>query len=154
MLYNDECIKMHKIILYVIAGCAVLFNVQIAAYGDELSTNRAEQNTTTKRRVPSGVETMVARTFAWRAGRPGGLCSEYYTPALQIVDPPQHGTVRLDSVLATPRGSGCPNPIHGQGVFYRSAEGYVGQDSPLIAPMIRWRSTGWAEYRPAIAPSS
>jgi hypothetical protein len=115
-----------------IAILAVLLTVngsQNGAFGDDLSTNRTEQNTTTERRVASGVETMVARTFAWRSGRQGsGLCSEYYIPALQIVDPPQHGTARIDSILAIPRGSGCSNPIHGQGVFYRSVDSYVGQD--------------------------
>jgi hypothetical protein len=121
-------VKMRKI-LYVIAGFALLFdNVQIAAYGENLSTNRVERNTTSKRAVPSGTETMVASVSAWRSGRSGGLCSEYYIPALQIVDPPTHGTLRFDSILTIPKGSGCSNPIHGQGVFYRSSDDYVGQD--------------------------
>jgi hypothetical protein len=116
-------------ILYAIAGFAVLSNgVPIAAYGDNLSTNRPEQNTATKRRVTSGAETMVASSSGYRSGGPGGLCSEYYIPALQIVDLPKHGTVRFDSILTIPKGSGCPNPIHGRGVFYRSADGYTGED--------------------------
>jgi hypothetical protein len=116
-------------LIAVFAGLLAINSSQIAAFAGDLSTNRTEQNTTTKRRVVSGAETMVARTFAWRSGRSGGsFCSEYYIPALQVVDPPQHGTVRIDSILAIPRGSGCSNPIHGQGVFYRSFDGYVGQD--------------------------
>ena len=115
--------------LHVIAGSALLFgNIQIAAYGDNLSTKRTEQNTTTKRKVPSGVETMVGSASGYRTGGSGSLCSEYYIPALQIVDPPKHGTVRFDSILTIPKGSGCANPIHGQVVFYRSADGYTGQD--------------------------
>ena len=117
-------------ILYAIMGFAVLFNgVQIAAYGDDLSTNRTEQDTVTKRKVISGTETMVASTFSWRTGRSGGgFCSESYKPALQIIDPPKHGTARIDSILNIPKGSRCPNPIHGQGIFYRSSDGYKGED--------------------------
>ena len=116
-------------IFFAITGFALLFdNVQITAYADNLSTNRTEQNTTARRKVPSGEETMVASASGWRSGRPGSLCSEYYISALQIVDPPKHGTVRFDSILTIPKGSGCSNPIHGQGVFYRSADGYIGQD--------------------------
>jgi len=116
-------------VLYVIAGCVVLFSgVRIPAYGDNLSTNRPEQNTSTKRKVMSGGETMVANISRWRSDRPGSLCSESSISAVQIVDPPKHGTARIDSVLTIPRGSGCSNPIHGQGVFYRSLEGYVGRD--------------------------
>jgi hypothetical protein len=116
-------------IFYAITGFAMLFDgVPIAAYGDNLSTKRTEQDTTTKRKVPSGVETMVGSASGYRTGGSGSLCSEYYIPALQIVDPPMHGTVRFDSILTIPRGSGCANPIHGQGVFYRSSDGYTGQD--------------------------
>jgi len=116
-------------VLYLIAGFAVVFgNAQIAAYGDNLSTNRTEQNTTTKRKVTSGVEAMVGSASGYRTGGSGSLCSEYYIPALQVVDPPKHGTVRFDSILTIPKGSGCANPVHGQGVFYRSSDGYVGQD--------------------------
>jgi hypothetical protein len=116
-------------VVCAIAGFAVLLSgVSAVAYGDDLSTNRPEQNTASKRRVISGVETMVASTSGFRSGRPGGLCSEYYIPALQIVDPPKHGTVRFDTIFTIPKGSGCPNPIHGQGVFYRPADGYTGRD--------------------------
>ncbi|MBV8337484.1 MAG: hypothetical protein JO358_18995 [Alphaproteobacteria bacterium] len=116
-------------ILYAMGGFALLLNViQITAYGDEPSTSRPERDTTTKRKVLPGTETMVASTFGWRAGRSGGYCSEYYMPVLQLVDPPKHGTVRFDTVLAIPKGSGCPNPVHGQGVFYRPSDGYTGQD--------------------------
>jgi hypothetical protein len=125
---QKKSLKMRKR-LYVIAGFAVLFSsVQIYAYGDNLSTNRTEQNTTAKRVVPSGTETMIASATNWRSGHPGSLCSEHYIPALQIVDPPKHGAVRFDSILTIPKGSGCSNPIHGQGVFYRPLDGYTGQD--------------------------
>jgi hypothetical protein len=121
-------VTMRKM-LYAIAGCAVLFNgIWIPAYGDNLSTNRPEQNTSAKRKVISGTETMVGNISRWRSDRPGSLCSESSISAVQIVDPPKHGTARIDSILTIPRGSGCSNPIHGQGVFYRSLEGYVGLD--------------------------
>jgi hypothetical protein len=121
-------VKVRKA-LYAIVGFAALFgNAQIAVHGDNLSSNRTEQNTTTKLRVQSGAETMVASFSGYRTGASGSLCSEYNVPALQIVEPPKHGTVRMDTILTIPKGSGCSNPIHGQGVFYRSADGYIGQD--------------------------
>ena len=58
-----------------------------------------------------------------------GQCRLNRIPALELLTPPQHGAVRFATVdVGVPKGSGCANSVDGQGIFYRPAPGFVGQD--------------------------
>ena len=76
-------------------------------------------------------ETMVASASRWRyhEGEAQVQCTPNGIPALELVTPPQHGTVRfVDVDLGIPKGSGCINSVYGKAVFYRPNTGYVGKD--------------------------
>jgi hypothetical protein len=87
------------------------------------------QETTLRRSVPRDAETMVSSASRWRSQGGAGLCSTWYIPALELVTPPKHGTVRFVSTdIGVPRGSGCSNSVYGQAVLYHPAPGFVGED--------------------------
>jgi hypothetical protein len=84
-----------------------------------------------RRSVPPDTETMVSSASRWRYREGEGQvqCSPNGTPALELVTPPKHGTVRFVAAdLGVPRGSGCTNSVYGQAVLYRPDPGFVGKD--------------------------
>jgi len=79
--------------------------------------------------VPRDTETMVNSASKYRVQEGSGQCSPNGIPALEVVTPPEHGTVRFVTTdVGIPKGSGCSNSIYGQGVFYRPDPGFVGRD--------------------------
>jgi hypothetical protein len=84
---------------------------------------------TLRRSVPRDAETMVSSAVRWRYQGGPGLCSTRYIPALDLVTPPMHGTVRFIATdIGVPRGSGCSNSVYGQAVLYHPNPGFVGED--------------------------
>jgi len=84
-----------------------------------------------RRVIPSDTETMVSSASRWRyhEGEGQRQCSPNGIPALELVTPPQHGTVRfVFADLGVPKGSGCINSVYGQAVLYRPNPGFVGKD--------------------------
>jgi hypothetical protein len=84
-----------------------------------------------RRVVPPDTETMVASASQWRyrEGEGQQQCSPNGVPALELVTPPRHGTVRfVYADLGIPKGSGCINSVYGQAVMYRPDPGFVGRD--------------------------
>jgi hypothetical protein len=84
-----------------------------------------------RRIVPRDTETMVASASQFRIqeGASYQLCTPNGVPALELVEPPKHGTVRfIQADLGIPRGSGCKNSVYGQAVMYRPNPGFVGRD--------------------------
>jgi hypothetical protein len=84
-----------------------------------------------RRSVPRDTETMVSSASRWRYREGEGQvqCSPNGIPALELVTPPKHGTVRFVTAdLGVPRGSGCINSVYGQAVLYRPDPGFVGKD--------------------------
>jgi len=84
-----------------------------------------------RRSVLRDTETMVGSASQWRYREGEGQvqCSPNGIPALELVTPPKHGTVRfVDADLGVPRGSGCINSVYGQAVMYRPDPGFVGRD--------------------------
>jgi hypothetical protein len=84
-----------------------------------------------RRNVPPDTETMVASASRWRYREGEGQreCSPNGIPALELVTPPKHGTVRFVAAdLGVPKGSGCINSVYGQAVLYRPDPGFVGKD--------------------------
>ena len=96
-----------------------------------------------RRNVPRDMETRVSSAANWRQRRVG-QCTASSIPALEIVTPPKHGTVRFVTTdVGVPRGSGCTNSIYGQAVFYRPDSGFTGQDQftynrPAEAMAFNW----------------
>ena len=79
--------------------------------------------------IPRDTERMVSSASKWRHQEGSGQCSPNGIPALELIAPPKHGTVRFATTdIGIPRGSGCTNPVYGQGVFYRPDPGFVGRD--------------------------
>ena len=90
-----------------------------------------EPGTKLRRNVPRDTETMVssASRYRYHEGEAQQQCSPNGIPALELVTPPKHGTVRfVDADLGIPRGSGCINSVYGKAVLYRPNPGYVGKD--------------------------
>ena len=84
-----------------------------------------------RRVVPPDTETIVSSASQWRyrEGEGQRQCSPNGIPALELVTPPQHGTVRfVYADLGIPKGSGCINSVYGQAVLYRPNPGFVGRD--------------------------
>ena len=84
-----------------------------------------------RRVIPSDTETMVSSASRWRyhEGEGQRQCSPNGIPALELVTPPQHATVRfVFADLGVPKGSGCITSVYGQAVLYRPNPGYVGKD--------------------------
>ena len=82
-----------------------------------------------RRSIPRDIETMVGSAVKYRVQEGSGQCSPNSIPALELVTPPKHSTVRFVTTdVGIPRGSGCSNSIYGQGVFYRPDPGFVGRD--------------------------
>jgi hypothetical protein len=84
-----------------------------------------------RRVVVRDTETMVASASQYRTHEGEGyqLCTPNGVPALQLVEPPKHGTVRfVVADLGIPKGSGCKNSVYGQAVMYQPAPGFVGRD--------------------------
>jgi hypothetical protein len=74
---------------------------------------------------------MVSSASRWRYREGEGQvqCSPNGIPALELVTPPKHGTVRFVLAdLGVPKGSGCINSVYGQAVMYRPDAGFVGRD--------------------------
>jgi hypothetical protein len=84
-----------------------------------------------RRVVPPDTETMVSSASQWRyrEGEAQMQCTPNGIPALELVTPPKHGTVRfVFADLGVPKGSGCINSVYGQAVMYRPDRGFVGRD--------------------------
>jgi hypothetical protein len=84
-----------------------------------------------RRSVLRDTETMVGSASQWRYREGEGQvqCSPNGIPALELVTPPKHGTVRfVEADLGVPRGSGCINSVYGKAVLYRPNPGFVGKD--------------------------
>ena len=76
-------------------------------------------------------ETMVSSASQYRTREGEGYqqCTPNGIPALELVTPPKHGTVRfVVAELGVPKGSGCMNSVYGQAILYRPAPGFVGKD--------------------------
>jgi hypothetical protein len=76
-------------------------------------------------------DTMVASASQYRTHEGEGyqLCTPNGVPALELVTPPKHGTVRfVVADLGIPKGSGCKNSVYGEAVMYRPDPGFVGRD--------------------------
>lgn len=81
--------------------------------------------------VPRDAETMVSSASQWRTheGEAQKQCMPNGIPALQLVTPPKHGTVRfVVADLGIPKGSECINSVYGQAVMYRPDPRFVGKD--------------------------
>jgi hypothetical protein len=84
-----------------------------------------------RRTVLRDTETVVGSASQWRyrEGEGQRQCSPNGIPALELISPPKHGTVRfVDADIGIPKGSGCINSVYGKAVFYQPFPGYVGQD--------------------------
>lgn len=84
-----------------------------------------------RRVVLRDTETMVSSASQWRyhEGEAQEQCTPNGIPALKLVTPPKHGSVRfVFTNLGIPIGSGCINPVYGEAVMYRPDPGFVGRD--------------------------
>jgi hypothetical protein len=82
-----------------------------------------------RRVVPRDTETMVASAVRYREQEGSGYCTPNGVPALEVITPSKHGTVRFVTAdLGVPKGSGCVNSVYGQAVLYRPEPGFVGKD--------------------------
>jgi hypothetical protein len=84
-----------------------------------------------RRVVLRDTETMVASASQYRYHEGEGYqqCMPNGVPALELVTPPKHGTVRfVVADLGIPKGSGCTNSVYGQAVMYRPDPGFLGRD--------------------------
>jgi hypothetical protein len=85
------------------------------------------------RSVPPNVESRVGSTAMYHIKGGNGRCAARGTPTLEIVTPPMHGTVRLDTAdVGIPKGSGCRNSIYGTVILYTPASGFVGHDQFIL----------------------
>jgi hypothetical protein len=104
--------------------------VTVMAHGQAWGQSDAP-GTKLRRSVPRDTETMVSSASRWRYREGEGQvqCSPNGIPALELVTPPKHGTVRFVLAdLGVPKGSGCINSVYGQAVMYRPDAGFVGRD--------------------------
>jgi hypothetical protein len=111
------------------AVCLVLL-VMVTVPGEVWGQSDAP-GTKLRRVVLRDTETMVASTSQYRSheGEAYQQCTPNGVPALQLVRPPKHGTVRfVVADLGVPKGSGCTNSVYGQAVMYRPDPGFVGRD--------------------------
>ena len=79
-----------------------------------------------RRVVLRDTETMVSSDSQYRIREGEGYeqCTPNGIPALELVTPPKHGTVRfVVADLGIPKGSGCMNSVYGQAVMYRPDPG-------------------------------
>jgi hypothetical protein len=82
-----------------------------------------------RRRVPRDSETMVASAAHVRVTEGVTNCTAGFLPALELVIPPKHGTVRFAAAdLGIQPRTGCNSPVYGTAVFYRPSPGFVGED--------------------------
>jgi hypothetical protein len=84
-----------------------------------------------RRAVLRDTERMVASASQYRIreGEGNQLCTSNGVPALELVTPPKHGTVRFVLAdLGIPKRSGCKNSVYGQAVMYRPDPGFIGHD--------------------------
>jgi hypothetical protein len=78
--------------------------------------------------VPRDAETRVGWAANWRQRTPG-VCTVWFIPTLELVNPPKHGTVRFVTADVSPQSrSGCDNSVTGVAVMYRPNPGFVGED--------------------------
>ena len=102
----------------------------LAIVPGDLHGQTGTPGTKLRRVVPPDTETMVASAsrFRYHEGEAQRQCSPNGIPALEIVTPPKHGTLRfVDADLGIPKGSGCINSVYGKAVLYRPNPGYVGK---------------------------
>jgi len=96
---------------------------------DQVWGQSGAPGTKLRRSVPRDTETMVASAVKYREQEGSGYCTPNGLPALEVVTPPKHGTVRFVTTdIGIPRGSGCSNSLWGQAVMYRPDPGFVGRD--------------------------
>src|SRR6516165_1565820 len=94
--------------------------------------------------VPRDTETMVNSASKYRVQEGSGQCSPNGIPALEVVTPPEHGTVRFVTTdVGIPRGSGCSNSIFTAQIQGSSA----GIDLPTTFRMSRRRSSALGRPR-------
>ena len=98
-----------------------------------------------RRVIPSDTETMVSSASRWRyhEGEGQRQCSPNGIPALELVTPPQHATVRfVFADLGVPKGSGCINSVYGKAVFIdRTPDSSARIDLPTMFQLTRWHSS-------------
>ena len=110
------------------ALCLLLPLLVTAAGSGEVRGQQSVRPTTQYRTVPRDTETMVAAPVFVRQ-RQVGYCTAADIPALDLVTPPKHGTVRfVITEVGAPKRLGCSNPVYGRGVLYRPEPGFVGED--------------------------
>jgi hypothetical protein len=113
------------------AVCLLLPLLVMVMVSDQVWGQSGAPGTKLRRVVPRDTETMVASASQWRyrEGEGQQQCSPNGIPALELVTPPKHGTVRfVVADLGVPKGSGCINSVYGQAVLYRPEPGFVGRD--------------------------
>jgi hypothetical protein len=113
------------------AVCLLLPLLVMVMVSDQVWGQSGAPGTKLRRVVPRDTETMVASASQWRyrEGEGQQQCSPNGIPALELVTPPKHGTVRFVAAdLGVPKGSGCINSVYGQAVLYRPDPGFVGRD--------------------------
>jgi hypothetical protein len=113
------------------AVCLLLPSLAMVMTPGQVCGQSGAPGTKLHRVVPPDTETMVASAsrFRYREGEGQKQCSPNGIPALELVTPPKHGTVRfVVADLGVPKGSGCINSVYGQAVLYRPEPGFVGKD--------------------------
>jgi len=110
------------------SAAALLAGPIILAGGQPGRAQSANQPVLLQRTVPRDAETRVASEAAYKT-YDGTTCLVRYLPTIQLVVPPQHGTVRFDTAdVGVPAGSGCRNSVTGTVVLYRPNAGFIGKD--------------------------
>ena len=113
------------------AGCLLLLLFVMVMVPGQACGQSDVPGTKLRRVVPRDTETMVASASQYRTHEGEGyqLCTPNGVPALELVEPPKHGSVRfVVADLGIPKGSGCKNSVYGQAVMYRPDAGFVGRD--------------------------
>ena len=113
------------------AVCLLLLLLVTVTVPGQVWGQSGAPGTKLRRVVPRDTETMVssASQFRYREGEGQKQCSPNGVPALELVTPPKHGTVRfVFADLGVPKGSGCINSVYGEAVMYRPDPGFVGRD--------------------------
>jgi len=104
-----------------------------------------------RRVVLRDTETMVSSASQYRTREGEGYqqCTPNGIPALELVTPPKHGTVRfVVAELGVPKGSGCMNSVYGQAILYRPAPGSSAEIGlPTMFRLTRLRSSAWDRPR-------
>jgi hypothetical protein len=113
------------------AGCLLLPVLLTIMVSGQVYGQTGPPGAKLHRVVSRDTETMVSSASRWRyrEGEGQTQCSPNGIPALELITPPKHGTVRfVVADLGVPKGSGCINSMYGQAVMYRPDAGFVGKD--------------------------